>query len=404
MAASDTKPALSSARALTFAACASFVPIGIATVLLGPMLPIFSARWSLNYAQAGALFNVQYLASTVAVAFSGYVVSRRGYRFTINAGLVGVAFGLGLLLVGSKPLGMMCIALYGIGIGLTVPAANLLVAGLNPERRGAMLNLLNFCWSVGAVACPFLIAAAIKGQWLTLMLGLAAAFTLLIAIGIAAMRGSAVELSSASENQKKAKINWRSPAFIALACLFLIYVGTENGFGGWIASYAKELATMSPDTALMTPSFFYISLMLGRWLAAVLLRFIDDVRMAQTGLVLACLGMAGLVLSRGLIGVAVSGCVAGLGLASVYPITISLVSREFGDSAPSVGSIMFTLAYLGGGILPWLVGVTSTRFSTLRAGLLVPLIGSAAMFALYLRNWSRPEATAVAAGIGSDAG
>jgi MFS transporter, FHS family, glucose/mannose:H+ symporter len=404
MAASDTKPAFQSARALTFAACASFVPIGIATVLLGPMLPIFSARWSLNYSQAGALFNVQYLASTVAVAFSGYVVSRRGYRFTINAGLVAVALGLGCLLVGSKLLGIACIALYGVGIGLTVPAANLLVAGLNPERRGAMLNLLNFCWSVGAVACPFLIAAAIKGQWLKLMLALVAAFTLAIAIGIAAMRGSAAEPASASEDQKKTRINWSNPAFKALACLFLIYVGTENGFGGWIASYAKELGTMSPDTALITPSFFYISLMLGRSLATVLLRFVDDVRMAQTGLVLACLGMAGLVLSHGLIGVALSGGLAGLGLASVYPITISLVSREFGDLAPSVGSIMFTLAYLGGGILPWLVGVTSTQFSTLKAGLLVPLLGSAAMFAVYLRNWTPPEATVKAAGIASGAG
>jgi fucose permease len=45
-----------SAKALTFAAYIAFVPIGIATVLLGPMLPTLSARWELNYSQAGALF------------------------------------------------------------------------------------------------------------------------------------------------------------------------------------------------------------------------------------------------------------------------------------------------------------------------------------------------------------
>ena len=63
MPATATAKTSASARALTLAAYVSFVPIGIATVLLGPMLPTLSVRWSLNYAQAGALFTAQYLAS-----------------------------------------------------------------------------------------------------------------------------------------------------------------------------------------------------------------------------------------------------------------------------------------------------------------------------------------------------
>jgi fucose permease len=57
---------------------------------------------------------------------------------------------------------------------------------------------------------------------------------------------------------------------------------------------------------------------------------------------------------------------------------------------------MFTLSNLGGGSLPWVVGVASNRFGTLKAGLAVPLIGSAAMFVLYLRDWrpAQPEQTA----------
>jgi hypothetical protein len=37
-----------------------------------------------------------------------------------------------------------------------------------------------------------------------------------------------------------------------------------------------------------------------------------------------------------------------------------------------------------------MAGVFSTRFGTLKAGLAVPLLGSAAMLLLYLRNW-KPE-------------
>ena len=76
MPASNPPLDIRSTKALTLTAYATFLPIGIVTVLLGPMLPTLSARWSLNYAQQGALFNAQYFASTTAVAISGWLVSR----------------------------------------------------------------------------------------------------------------------------------------------------------------------------------------------------------------------------------------------------------------------------------------------------------------------------------------
>jgi fucose permease len=144
---------------------------------------------------------------------------------------------------------------------------------------------------------------------------------------------------------------------------------------------------MTAAMSLMTPSFFYASLMLGRWVAPLLLRMIDDVRLVQAGLLVACAGMTGLVLAHALPGVVTSSCLAGLGLSVVYPITIALLSREFGPAGSRVGSVMFTLGYVGGGLMPWLVGVSSSQFGTLKAGLAVPLIGGAAMFLLFLGHW-----------------
>jgi len=389
MSASETSQAATSAKVLTFAACVSFVPIGIVTVLLGPLLPTLSARWSLDYSQAGALFTVQYLASTVAVALSGAVMSRWGYRFPMKVGLLLASAGMTLLLLGTKLLGMTGIAAYGAGLGLAVPPANLLVAEVNPQRRSARLNQLNFCWSAGAVACPFLVAAAAKSQRIMLLLAVVAGFLFLVTIGIAAMPSSIVEPVVVANRGGKTsqRIDWRHPALPVLAAVFFIYIGTENGVGGWVASYAKTLGTMTAAMSLMTPSFFYAALMLGRWLAPLLLRTIDDVRLVQAGLLVACAGMAGLVLSRNLPEVGMSAALAGLGLSVVYPIMISLLSREFGPAGSRVASLMFTVAYIGGGVLPWLVGVSSNQFGTLKAGLAVPLIGGAVMFLLFLRNW-----------------
>jgi fucose permease len=360
------------------------------------MLPTLSARWDLNYSQAGALFTAQYLASTLAVALSGVLVARWGFRFAIKTGLLLMSAGVGLLVAGPKMWGIVCIAGYGGGLGLAVPAANLLVAEVNPGRRSATLNLLNFCWSMGAVSCPFLVAAAAKSHRIPTFLWAVAGFALVVAIGIALMPSSIVEPSVKGPGRAIGpSISWTHSAVFMLAALFFLYVGVENGFGGWVASYSKSLGSLTPAVAVMTPSFFYAALMLGRWIAPLLLRSIDEIRLVQGGLLLACAGMAGLVSSHYLLGVALSAGVAGLGLACVYPITISLLSREFGASSARLGSVMFTMSNIGGGLLPWLVGVSSNHFDSLKAGLAVPLIGCAAMFALYLREWKPAVASAL---------
>ena len=383
-----------SARALTRAAYIAFVPIGVANVLLGPLLPALSARWSLNYAQAGALFTAQYVASTFAVALSGAIVSWRGFRFAMQAGILLMAGGLALLLAGPTWLGIVSIAAIGAGLGIAVPPGNLMVAQVNPLRQAASLNWLNFYWSVGAVACPFLVAAAARGHRIPLFLSILAGASVLVAIAMAMLPAHCVEpASSSSSKEIFPVIHGRMRSFLILAVLFFVYVGTENSFGGWVASFAKSLGDLSSAMSLMTPSFFYASLMLGRWLAPFLLRSGTEIKLVQGGLLLACAGAAGLLSSQGLIGIVASACAAGLGLSYVYPITISLLSKEFGTASSGIASIMFVLSNIGGGLLPWSVGLASNRSGTLKAGLLVPLIGCALMFILYLQRWSRAQVT-----------
>lgn len=387
---SVTDKASRSARTLTIAAYASFVPIGIATVLLGPLLPVLSARWSLNYAQAGALFPVQYVASTLAVALSGILVSRWGFRFAMRTGLFLMTAGLALLMAGPMWLAMICIAVYGGGLGLAVPAANLMVAEVNPQRRSAALNWLNFCWSAGAVSCPFLVAASAKTHHVPVFLAGVAACSLAVALTFMLLPNIDSVTTEKVSTTIISVIRPRLSPFLILSALFLLYVGTENSFGFWVASFAKSLGSLAPTMALMTPSFFYAALTFGRLLAPLLLRTVGDVKLVQAGLLFACAGMAGMIFSRGLTGVATSACAAGLGLSCVYPITISLLSREFGSSSSRIGSIMFVLSNVGGGLFPWIVGIASNGFDTLKAGLLVPLLGGVMMYVLYVLEWNQP--------------
>jgi len=138
-----------------------------------------------------------------------------------------------------------------------------------------------------------------------------------------------------------------------------------------------------------TPSFFYGALLLGRAVAPIVLRGVSEVQLARLGLATALLGVVGLLASGSLAGVLMSAGVIGLGLSAIYPITIALLSHNFGAAATRLGSVMFVLAGFGGACVPYLVGFASTQMSSLKVGLTVPLVGCGIMLGLYLGDWAK---------------
>jgi fucose permease len=180
-----------------------------------------------------------------------------------------------------------------------------------------------------------------------------------------------------------------TPAAIVLGVLFFVYVGTENAVGGWLASYAKRLVDHGGTIWVMTPSFFYGGLLAGRALAPLFLKRVGEVRLVRLSVTTAIVGLVVLLVSRSIVPVLLSAAVTGLGLAAIYPITISLLSNAFGPAATRIGSVMFMLASFGAACMPLLVGVTSTEMSSLKCGLAVPLIGCVLMLVLYLRDWQK---------------
>ena len=378
---------VNSNRAVTPAAHAAFVPTGIVTVLLGPLLPILAARWVLNDVQAGYLFTAQFTGAMIGTLGSGWLVSRLGYRPPIVAGLVMMALGTAGLPLSHWLTGIACVAANGFGYGLAVPACNISVAEANPTRRAGALNLLNFSWSAGSVACPFLISAFARFHAVPTFLYGMGVILVLVAVIISLLPYPRREAKPTATSSSTDPNLWQNRFVVILALLFFLYVGTETCLGGWIASFAKRLGTGSVGLWVMTPSFFYGALLVGRGLAPLLLRTFSELALARGGLALACFGAVELMSSRSIPAVIVGAALSGLGLAAVYPITISMLTHKFGPRASQLAAFMFSMANVGGATMPWLVGYSSVAFSSLRAGLAVPLAGGVGMLALYLVNW-----------------
>ncbi len=387
----DVATPRSSSFAATAVAHAAFIPTGIVTVLLGPVLPALSARWLLSDAQAGGFFTAQFLASIFGVALSGLLVPKGGYRLAMILGLVFMAVGVGFLPLGSRFVGLAGVACYGVGLGLTIPTCNLLVAEANPANRASALSLLNFTWTVGAVACPFLLAPFQRASRISTFFYVVAAFVFLVALSLAWVNLPKAVASSKDSRESSTPLLriLAMPTAIVLGTLFFVYVGTENAVGGWLASYAKRLVDEPGTIWVTTPSYFYGGLLAGRALAPLFMRKISEVLLVRLSVTTALLGLTTLLASHSMVLVLMSAAIIGLGLAAIYPITISLLTNCFGPMAARVGSIMFMLASFGAACMPWLVGVTSTKMSSLKFGLAIPLLGCALMLVLYLRDWNK---------------
>src|SRR2546430_13608311 len=76
---------------------------------------------------------------------------------------------------------------------------------------------------------------------------------------------------------------------VALAVMFLIYVGMETSIGVWSAEYARRLAHGISNMTTLAPMFFYAGLTSGRGLAPLVL-----LRLAERRMVLGALSLAGL--------------------------------------------------------------------------------------------------------------
>src|SRR5215469_10678294 len=160
----------------------AFVPTGIVTVMLGPLLPLLAARWSLTDTQSGFFISAQFAGALAGTAASSFLVPRIGFGRSIALGQVLMAIGVGSLISGGFRMAIIAICCYGTGIGVTIPAGNLTVAETARERRSSSVGLLNVPWGVGAMSCAVLLAFCQKIQGIEMFLRSVAGLFLMLAV------------------------------------------------------------------------------------------------------------------------------------------------------------------------------------------------------------------------------
>ncbi|MEZ5427892.1 MAG: MFS transporter [Pyrinomonadaceae bacterium] len=363
---------------------AGFLLIGIITVLMGQILPILSKRLSLDDNQAGYFFIAQFSGSLTGVFLYNQGIRRLGHPKTLLIGFCLMAAGCLGLNAGSFFLCLPMVFLYGIGIGSSIPTVNLLVVELNPARSSPALNLINFFWGVGAIICkPYVDFVGTPDSFLipTALL----AFLLLAAGFLIGSSKAPVHPDTPAESDVgETRPIWRTPTAWLIAVFNFIHIGIESSVGGWITTFEERLTDSSPWQWLSAALVFFFFLVLGRGVAPVFLRLLNENSLLILNLLLMT-GGALLVFKAGdfrflLLGVSVLG----FGSSSVFPTNMSRFTKIFGPESSRRATPIFIAGSVGGAFMTWLVGFLSATFEDLRIGFLSVLTGCLSLIVLQL--------------------
>lgn len=349
---------------------------GLGLTLLGSMLPQLQGWWHLNDARSGIL-----LLAVFSGASFGALLVRAPFRRSLIAGLLLMAIAMATLNLARGQLLFLPLLLFGLGLGLVMTSNSLILGERFLLRRAVMLTLLNFSWSAGAALCPF------AAQWMLRHAGLAGTFW---AIALASLMSVGIALRWIGPQQETprtvrvASSQGSTTAIVTFFAIFaMLYCGAEASIGGWVLTYVQRMGFRIAAGPPLATSCFWLSVLVGRALAPAVLLRVREERMLVFSLTGAFAGVVTLLSARAMSLVLLASAVAGLCLAPVFPICVSILMTLSRDAAQA--RWLFALAGAGSASMPWITGLAAQRTGSLHVGLLVPLCALGIM--LVMLRW-----------------
>jgi fucose permease len=335
--------------------------VGALTSFYGPLLPYLETRFGIPRTTAGTVLAANFGGSLAGVSWALWGSRRLAPRTRLLIALASVAVGTGAVAAASQWwLVLAGVTVAGFGFGICDFSLNRLFADAFDQGKGAMLNLLNALFGVGAVVAPLLVAVLAKDHMSWLFGG-----TALVAVavgplmarigtvpasvpaGAGAGAGAVVAEAIAAPAVVRGRLSRRAWLFMVA---YLLYLGVEGGVSGWAPTHLRALG-YSSAFADATTSAFWLCLTAGRFLVVPV-----AMRVSPKRIVLIGIGATAVVLVFALAKPAApyAYAIAGLTLGPVWPTGLAWLSESGADSG-AVGYLV-AASMLGGAVLPYTTG------------------------------------------------
>jgi fucose permease len=347
-------------RPAVAASCVGFVLIGALQALYGPAIPALRSDYGLSPSAAGLGLSAHFVGGVAGVLAFNAIHGRIGNRTLLTA-------SYGLMAVGSAafaaapdwPTALAAALLTGLGFGGIDYGLNQLFAVGFGDRSGAMLNILNAHFGIGAVLGPALLALLGPGRYPYAFGGFA-----VLAAGLAlATRGVRTNTvpHPGTEDSTAGGKRLLTPVLLGFILLYVLHVGVEAGVGGWEPTHLESLGRSATYAASAT-SVYWLMMTLGRFLVVPI-----ALRWSARRILTVCCGGMTLCLALATVGALAPYAYAGVGLfiAPIFPTGLPWLSRAV-PQARRAGAWVIAASMVGGVAAPPALGA-GIQWSTVTA-------------------------------------
>lgn len=373
---------------------AVFFICGIGHGTWAPRLAELKAKVGATDGELGLALLMIGVGALIAMPLTGILVGRLGSRrvsfaMALAHGLVFPlqAFAWNWVVLGGAML------LYGLAVSSLDVAMNVQATEIERRRGRPIMSSFHGIYSVGDM-----LGALLTGFAASLLFGLASHFFLAAAIMlIVGVAGCALMVvDQKTEVSSGSKFVLPEGILILVGVIAFAALLAEGSVGDWSAIYLKEYQAADTQTAAIALTVFALSMAITRFAGDRLVDRFGPFAVLKVSGLLAAIGLAIALLAESS-AVAILGYgIAGLGVAVLFPVTLSIAPRF---SALSPGASVAAVATLGyGGFLvgPPLIGLLADHVTLpIALTLVVVLLAAILPLAALARHTQRSGDRAV---------
>jgi Fucose permease len=186
----------------------------------------------------------------------------------------------------------------------------------------------------------------------------------------------------------------RDPLLLLMGVMLFLESGMEIMVGGWTSTFVNEVLSVTPRTALIVLSLYWLGMMLARLALGTVLRRVRPVRVLYTCIAAGIIASILLLQTSNLVVACFGVFFIGVGFAATFPTVLGFVGDRYAELSGTAFSLVIAMALLGGMLLPWLAGVIGGGYGMRASFVIVPvaLIVLALLLSILSRSL-RPAST-----------
>lgn len=361
---------------------------GLLLALPGGLLPLWGFHIQPDFGTAGNFFLVLGLGVIGGGASAQRLARHTSLQRLLAGGYFTAAAALLLLAVAAPPAQVwyQSLALFVTGVAAGIMNTAVL-EGVTPgyESNPAAITLTGgIFFGAGSVLAALLLAQSFGDNGARRLLAVTAVVPAMVGIFAGLLRIDVREVSEVSLTDSIEDLH--SPLAILFVLLLFFQFGNEWSIAGWLPILLIDRLGLSPATAVTLLALYWGALMVGRIVAARLLRVVRHGKLLGVSAFCALFGCTALLVAGSRFGVVVGLLLTGVGFSAIYPLVAERIASRFSYYHPGYFNGIFTFALTGGILAPFALGHMAVD-SGLKMIPLAVMMGSCAVFGLVLLIW-----------------